>query len=234
MGLGVGVSSAGVAVGLGVGVLAAGVALGLGVGVSALGVASGLGVGVSASGVALDLGVGVSASGVAVGLSVGASGVGIALGLGVGVSSAGVGIALGCGVGDAVCEEEDAARVAALGEDATSSSPPSPAVPPHPTASAVSAKANTAARRRGARAGLCSYRPAGAFYLLVDLPGPIDDTYAYARLLLREADVAVAPGETFGAGGQGRVRISLAAAPDQLREGLRRLIAFAAAPPSAD
>lgn len=85
-----------------------------------------------------------------------------------------------------------------------------------------------------ARAGLCSYRPAGAFYLLVDLPGPIDDTYAYARRLLREADVAVAPGETFGAGGQRRVRISLAAAPDQLREGLRRLIAFAAAPPSAD
>lgn len=79
-----------------------------------------------------------------------------------------------------------------------------------------------------ARAGLSSYRPAGAFYLLVDLPGQIDDTYAYARRLLQEADVAVAPGQTFGAGGQGRVRVSLASAPDQLREGLRRLIAFAA------
>ena len=79
-----------------------------------------------------------------------------------------------------------------------------------------------------ARAGLSSYRPAGAFYLLVDLPGQIYDTYAYARRLLQEADVAVAPGQTFGAGGQGRVRISLASAPDQLREGLRRLIAFAA------
>lgn len=84
------------------------------------------------------------------------------------------------------------------------------------------------------QAGLCRYRPEGAFYLLVDLPGRVGDTYAYARRLLRQADVAVAPGQTFGAGGRGRVRISLAAAPDQLREGLSRLIAFAAADLSPD
>ncbi len=80
-----------------------------------------------------------------------------------------------------------------------------------------------------AEAGLCGYRPEGAFYLLVDLPGRVGDTYAYARRLLAHADVAVAPGETFGAGGRGRVRISLAAAPGQLRDGLHRLIAFASA-----
>ena len=75
-------------------------------------------------------------------------------------------------------------------------------------------------------AGLCSYRPEGAFYLLVDLPGQVEDTYAYARRLVAEADVAVAPGETFGAGGRGRVRISLATSPDLLREGIQRFIAL--------
>ena len=83
-------------------------------------------------------------------------------------------------------------------------------------------------------AGLCSYRPEGAFYLLVDLPGQVEDTYSYARRLVAEADVAVAPGETFGAGGRGRVRISLATSPGLLREGLERLITFATTNGSAD
>ena len=68
-------------------------------------------------------------------------------------------------------------------------------------------------------AGLCSFRPEGAFYVLADLPGQVADTYAYARLLVEEADVAVAPGETFGAGGKGRVRISLTNGNTQLRDG---------------
>ena len=78
-------------------------------------------------------------------------------------------------------------------------------------------------------AGLCSYRPEGAFYLLVDLPGQVEDTYSYARRLVEEAAVAVAPGETFGDGARGRVRISLATGPDKLREGVQRLIGFASA-----
>ena len=77
--------------------------------------------------------------------------------------------------------------------------------------------------------GLCNYRPGGAFYLLVDLPGEVDDTYDYAKRLLQERDVAVAPGETFGAGGAGRVRISTATSDDLLREGIGRLIEFAVA-----
>ena len=59
------------------------------------------------------------------------------------------------------------------------------------------------------------------------MPGPVDDTFAYARRLLQRADVAVAPGETFGAGGHGRLRISLATAAAELRDGLQRLIRFA-------
>ena len=45
--------------------------------------------------------------------------------------------------------------------------------------------------------------------------------------------MAVAPRETFG-GDSGRVRISLATSPDLLREGLQRLVTFAASNTSAD
>ena len=76
--------------------------------------------------------------------------------------------------------------------------------------------------------GMCSYRPGGAFYLLVDLPGAIGNTSTYARRLVEEAGVAVAPGDTFGDGAAGRVRISLAASEQLLREGIARLTRFAA------
>ena len=77
--------------------------------------------------------------------------------------------------------------------------------------------------------GLCRYRPGGAFYMLVDLPGDVPDTYDFAKRLLQERDVAVAPGETFGASGAGRVRISTATSDELLREGIERLIDFAVA-----
>ena len=40
---------------------------------------------------------------------------------------------------------------------------------------------------------------------------------------MREHGTAVAPGDTFGPGGAGLVRISLAAAPDTIVEGIRRI-----------
>jgi aspartate aminotransferase len=75
--------------------------------------------------------------------------------------------------------------------------------------------------------GLCRYRPGGAFYLLVDLPGEVADTSQYARDLLAATDVAAAPGETFGAGAAGRLRISLATNEEVLTEGIERLLRFA-------
>ena len=41
---------------------------------------------------------------------------------------------------------------------------------------------------------------------------------------MRDHGVAVAPGETFGVGGRGHVRVSLATAEDEVRRGLLRLI----------
>jgi aspartate/methionine/tyrosine aminotransferase len=70
---------------------------------------------------------------------------------------------------------------------------------------------------------LSAVEPRGAFYALVDVGEA--DTYAFARRLLAGTRVAVAPGETFGPAGAGTVRISLASAPDALREGIARLAA---------
>lgn len=73
-------------------------------------------------------------------------------------------------------------------------------------------------------ADLVTYPPRGAFYLLVDL-GPGVDGEAFARRLLDEGGVAVAPGGTFGAESRQMVRVSLAADRQQIETGLRTLAA---------
>ncbi|HUO87000.1 MAG TPA: pyridoxal phosphate-dependent aminotransferase [Thermoanaerobaculia bacterium] len=74
--------------------------------------------------------------------------------------------------------------------------------------------------------GLRWVEPAGAFYVWVDLrqrlAGPTD---AFALDLARRGEVLVVPGEAFGAEGQGRLRLSFAAAASDLEEGVRRLAA---------
>lgn len=72
--------------------------------------------------------------------------------------------------------------------------------------------------------GMDTYRPEGAFYLMVDSSAATDDTYGFARELLRTQKVSVAPGETFGPAGRGLVRIALATGAKELEEGLGRLI----------
>jgi aspartate aminotransferase len=78
-------------------------------------------------------------------------------------------------------------------------------------------------------AGVEYLLPHGAFYMWVDVRDRCgDDVKAWALDLLRERHVAVAPGTTFGAEGEGWVRISLATDTDDLLEGLDRLAAVAA------
>lgn len=74
----------------------------------------------------------------------------------------------------------------------------------------------------GARGVHCVV-PRGAFYLMVDVSPATADTDAFARRLLAERGVAVAPGSAFGAGGAGMVRVSLATERGALLEGLGRL-----------
>ena len=72
-------------------------------------------------------------------------------------------------------------------------------------------------------AGLLLSVPAGAFYVLADVsPGGLPSD-AFARRLLRDRGVAVAPGAAFGEVAGGAVRVSLASSDQDLREGVGRL-----------
>ena len=75
-----------------------------------------------------------------------------------------------------------------------------------------------------AEAGMEVGRPAGAFYLMVDVSRANPDGTAFALDLLHRHAVAVAPGETFGPGGRGMVRVALCASEAAIAEGLGKLI----------
>jgi aspartate aminotransferase len=81
-------------------------------------------------------------------------------------------------------------------------------------------------------AGVGYLLPRGAFYMWIDVRDRAGgDVRGWALRLLREQAVAVAPGTTFGARGEGWVRVSLATAEEDLLEGLRRLAGTRAASP---
>lgn len=65
--------------------------------------------------------------------------------------------------------------------------------------------------------------PSGAFYLMVNISRASLDTYGFARWLLQQKRVAVAPGETFGPGGRGWIRVALCTQEEILLEALMRI-----------
>jgi aspartate aminotransferase len=78
--------------------------------------------------------------------------------------------------------------------------------------------------------GIGYARPGGAFYVMVDVARSGEPSEAFALRALRERRVAVVPGSAFGEGGEGMVRVSLAASEDAIASGLERLAAALAAP----
>ncbi|MCI1858939.1 MAG: aminotransferase class I/II-fold pyridoxal phosphate-dependent enzyme [Sporolactobacillus sp.] len=67
-------------------------------------------------------------------------------------------------------------------------------------------------------------KPEGAFYLFPKIPaGLIQDSLPFCLDLARKAKVAVIPGDSFGPGSEGRIRISYAASMDELEEAMRRI-----------
>ena len=67
--------------------------------------------------------------------------------------------------------------------------------------------------------------PEGSFYLFPRIDG-LSDSFAFARSLLRETRVAVAPGSAFGNGGEGAIRICCAADESILEPAMERLAKF--------
>ncbi|PZE73471.1 hypothetical protein DEI82_14055 [Curtobacterium sp. MCBD17_019] len=71
--------------------------------------------------------------------------------------------------------------------------------------------------------GIPAFRPEGAFYLWVDVSASGLRSDAFARALVADAGVAVAPGTAFGSGGEGHVRISIANGVDAVVEAIDRI-----------
>jgi aspartate aminotransferase len=72
--------------------------------------------------------------------------------------------------------------------------------------------------------GISALNPGGAFYIWVDISSSQRSDVDFAMDLVDKHQVTVVPGSAFGPNNEDRVRISLATAPDQLYEGIRRLI----------
>jgi aspartate/methionine/tyrosine aminotransferase len=69
--------------------------------------------------------------------------------------------------------------------------------------------------------------PDGTFYHFMPLPTAAHaDPVAFCLRLRDEAKVVLIPGLAFGEGGRGHARLSFAATPEQLREGVRRLAPY--------
>lgn len=75
-------------------------------------------------------------------------------------------------------------------------------------------------------AGFVTYRPQGAFYVLVNIAGTGMTSYDFAKDCLQETHVAVAPGATFGESADGWIRISVATSTDDVREGSKRMLDY--------
>jgi len=74
--------------------------------------------------------------------------------------------------------------------------------------------------------GLDPFEATGAFYAFPEAPG--GDAGAFAEALLEAERVAVVPGDAFGAGGSGHLRLSYATGLDDLREAMDRTERFLA------
>jgi aminotransferase len=77
---------------------------------------------------------------------------------------------------------------------------------------------------RCADLGIDCFPAGGAFYAFPECPW--DDSNAFAEALLEEEHVAVVPGDVFGAGGEGHLRVSYATGLGDLKEAFARIEAF--------
>ncbi len=65
-------------------------------------------------------------------------------------------------------------------------------------------------------------RPEAAFYAFFSVEG-VEDTLGFCKKLAKEYKVGLAPGEAFGPGGQGNIRLCFASRAERLSKGLDRI-----------
>ena len=71
--------------------------------------------------------------------------------------------------------------------------------------------------------GIGYVEPGGSFFVMVDIRDSGLDSWSFATRLVEQHRVVVVPGLAFGQGGEGFVRVSLAAEPEAILEGLARV-----------
>jgi aspartate/methionine/tyrosine aminotransferase len=81
-------------------------------------------------------------------------------------------------------------------------------------------------RRLGELQGVELSSPPGAMYLFFRLPGRSDDSLAFAKRLVTEGGLGLAPGSAFGPEGEGYLRWCFAATEALIERGVERLDAF--------
>jgi aminotransferase len=74
--------------------------------------------------------------------------------------------------------------------------------------------------------GLPCHEPLGAFYAFPSIAHTGLSSQAFATKLLEKTKVAAVPGDAFGEGGEGHLRISYATATEKLAEALERIRGF--------
>ncbi|CAG9609420.1 aminotransferase A [Pseudoneobacillus rhizosphaerae] len=74
--------------------------------------------------------------------------------------------------------------------------------------------------------GLEIDKPDGAFYVFPSIKHTKMTSFDFSLRLLKEAGVAVVPGDSFSGGGEGYIRMSFAASIEMLEEGLNRMERF--------
>ncbi len=83
-------------------------------------------------------------------------------------------------------------------------------------------------RRLAQQQAITAIPPAGAMYVMLDIRATGLSGRAFGEALLDEEQVAVMPGESFGASAAGHIRVALTLPDDAFAEALERLFAFAA------
>lgn len=69
-------------------------------------------------------------------------------------------------------------------------------------------------------------KPRGAFYVFANIMDTGMSSEEFAVELLEKAHVAVVPGDAFGPGGEGYIRLSYVVSEEDIREGIRRMAEF--------
>ena len=76
-------------------------------------------------------------------------------------------------------------------------------------------------------AGVTWTQPEGGMFVMVDVRKTGLSGEEFARRLLAEENVVTMPGESFGAGGGGHLRVALTVDEDQIKEACKRIAALA-------